>query len=231
MASERYNYQNNYKREHLFGGKSFIFFSFLIVLAIIFVTAFYKGDGITGNIIGSMDQNNSVEFKSSLSVPEVSLDDEYEEIVLLLDKGSFVNLDNKKIALDNLENRIVIKNFKGDIKINGASINEFKGKALEVTINGLPIRSQDEKKLKFSISSGTAHKLFEINKGVRLREVSFTTSGNVIFGKDSLILNNEKITLKNYFGSLVIENKKLIFVGFAESLKIEGDSRKLVLSK
>lgn len=233
MEYEKYNHNDNFyhrKERSFFGRKSFIFFSFLFVLGIIFITAFYGGGGITGNVVNSLNQNNSIDLKASLSVPEVKLNGEYKEIILSIKKGSFVNLDNKKISLDEVENKLIIKNFDGNIEINENKIKRLEGKVSEIKINNLPINLQKGGRLKFSISPDANYNSFEINEDVHLKDVSFITSGRIDFVGDSLNLNSEKIRFTNYLGSLKIWNKKLILQGVVEDLKIEGESRKIILS-
>ena len=233
MDFDKYNkkhyYGDGYKKKR-FGKKTFIFLVFSFVLVTILFSAFYGNGGITGNVIGSINQNNSIEIKTSFSVPEVSLDDEYKEIVLTLNKGGVINLDDKKITLEENENQVILKNFKGEIKIDENNIKYFKGKISEIKINNLPV-IKESGKLKISLSQNSKYSFFQIEEGVYLKNVFFITSGNINVGEDSLNLNSEKVEIKNYFGSLTLENKKLIFNGLVESINIEGGSRKVTLSK
>jgi len=226
MEYEKYNPQGYRKHRH---GKLFIFLSFLFVLGIIFFTSFYKG-GIAGNIIGPLNQSNLMEIKAFLSVPEVVLEGEYGEIVLSLKKDSFIYLDDKKIDLDQFENKIIIRDFKGNIEVNEINISRLEGKISEIKINNFPIYSQEDKKLKFSLSPGAIHNSFEIKNDALLRDISFVTTGRVSFGGDSLNLNSEKIRFINYLGDLKIEDKKLILQGNIETLKIDSESRKITFS-
>jgi hypothetical protein len=227
--NKKHYYGDGYKKKR-FGKKTFIFLVFSFVLVTILFSAFYGNGGITGNVIGSINQNNSIEIKTSFSVPEVSLDDEYKEIVLTLNKGGVINLDDKKITLEENENQVILKNFKGEIKIDENNIKYFKGKISEIKINNLPV-IKESGKLKISLSQNSKYSFFQIEEGVYLKNVFFITSGNINVGEDSLNLNSEKVEIKNYFGSLTLENKKLIFNGLVESINIEGGSRKVTLSK
>lgn len=232
MDSEKYNWSNrnySYKRKRS-TAKTFLFLFFILVVAVILLSAFYDGFSITGKSIDSPNQNNSISIKTSLSIPDIVLKDEYSEIAFNLPKGSFVNLDNKKISLEQIENRIVILNFKGIMEINENTITKLEGKISEIKINGIPINMEDGKKIKFSIDPEIRYNFFEIKEGVYLRDVSFLTSGDVFIGRDSITLNSEKINFKNYLGSLKIINRKLVLDGFSESVKIEGESRKIILT-
>lgn len=234
MDFDKYNkkhyYGNEYKKKR-FGKKTFIFLAFSFVLVTILFSAFYGNGGITGNVIGSVNHNNSIEIETSFSVPEVSLNDEYDEIILTLNKGGIINLDNKKITLEENENQVILKNFKGEIKLDETNIKELRGKISEIKINNLPINLKESGKLKISLSQNSKYSFFQIEEGVYLKNVFFITSGNINVGEDSLNLNSEKVEIKNYFGSLTLENKKLIFNGLVESINIEGGSRKVTLSK
>jgi hypothetical protein len=230
MKKEYSEYHKEYYGNKKFKRKFLI--GFLGVFIIFFITfLFYNNGGITGNVIGSLNHNNSIEIKTSFSIPEVSLDDEYEEIVLTLNKGGVINLDNKKITLEENENQVILKNFKGEIKIDENNIKELKGKIFEIRINNLPINLKESGKLKISLSQNSKYSFFQIEEGVYLKNVFFITSGNINVGGDSLNLNSEKIEIKNYFGSLTIKDKKIILEGLVENLNIESNSRKISLSK
>jgi hypothetical protein len=233
MEFDKYNqkyYQSSHKKKR-FGKKTLIFFAFSFVLVIVMFSAFYRGGGITGNVIGNINHNNSVEIKTSFSIPEVSLNDEYEEVILHLNKGVIIKIDNKKINLEDNENKIVLKDFKGELQINENNLKKLTGKVSEIKINNLPLTLQQKGKMKVSLLDNSKYSFFEINEGVYIKSVFFVTSGSLSFGEDSLILNSEKIELKNYLGKLTIKDKKLILEGIVENLKIEGSSRKLGLSK
>jgi hypothetical protein len=231
MEYEKYNPQSNYQKGKIFFNRNFfIFLSFLVVIGIIFLTTYYNGFAITGDFIKSTNQNNSIKIKTSIYVSELNLDGEYEEIAFIVKKGSFIYLDNKKISPDGLENKIVIKDFKGDILINKSMISNFEGKVSQININNVPINLQSGGRLKFSLSSDAIYNLFEIKENIKLKDISFVTSGSVDFGGDFLNLNSEKIKFINYLGSLKIENEKLILNGYVESLKIDSESRKIILS-
>lgn len=229
-SNKNYHYGNDYKKRR-FGKKTFIFLAFSFVIVAVLFSAFYGNRGITGNVIGSINHNNSIEIKTSFSVPEVSLKDEYEEVIIYLSKGNVIKADNKKITLEEMENKIILNDLNGEIKINENNIKELTGKVSKITINNLPINLQGSGKIKISLSENSKYSFFQIDEGVYLKNVFFTTSGTVDIGGDLINLNSEKIEIKNYFGSLTIKDKKLILEGLVENLNIEGNSRKLSLSK
>lgn len=197
---------------------------------------FYNSLGITGKIISSVNpynnnDNNSISIKTSITIPELSLDDSYKEVILNLNKGGIINLDNKKITLEEIENKVILKDFNGEIVLDENSIKQLKGKISEIRINNLPINLKDVGKLKISLSQDSKYSSFKIEENVQLRNLLFTSSGNILVRGDSLNLNSEDVKIKNYFGSLTIENKTLILEGLVESLNLEGDFRKISLSR
>jgi hypothetical protein len=233
MGFGKYNkeYYSEERNKRKFGKKTFIFLVFLFVLVIILFSAFYSMGGITGNTIDSINNNNSVQIKTSFSVPEINLNGDYTEVTLFLNRGTIIKMDNKKINLEEDENKIILKNFKGEININEDYLTKINGKVDEIKINNLPLTLQERGKIKVSISENSRYSFFEIEKGVYLKNIFFTTSGTLNFEEDILNLNSEKVEIKNYLGKLTIKDKKLILEGFVESLNLESSSRKLSLSK
>jgi hypothetical protein len=233
MDLERYNRDHlNYRHRKRTHRRVFFFLFFLSVLGAILFSAFSEGGWIVGNVVSSSQNiEDSMNIRTSLSVPHVVLKGIYEEVVLSLDGGQFVYMDNKRIPLEGSENKIILKNFKGDINLDENQINSFSGKVSELRINGVSINLEGDGSLKFSIPSNSSYTFFEIKEGVSLKEVFFVASGEVFFEDDSLNLNSEMIKFENYFGGLKIEDKRLVFDGIASRINIEGNSRKIILSK
>jgi hypothetical protein len=233
VASDKYEImnRNSFHHKKRFGGNFIIFLFFLIVIGIILFSTVYESGKFTGKAINPLNQNNSVNIETSLSVPEIVLRGEYKEIFVSLNKGSFIYLDNKKISLNEIENNIIISDFIGDIKISENSITQLEGKISELQINKIPINLQDGGKLKFSLSSDAQFKSFEIREEVSLNDVSFIASGNIYFEGDSLVLNSEKIQFINYFGNLKVQDKKLILEGIVENVNVYGKFKKVSLLK
>lgn len=233
MGLERYHRENlNYRHKRRVHRRFFFFFLFLIVLGVIFFTTFSDGGSIVGNVIGTNVQSaeNLMKISSSLSIPDVSLKGNYEEISISLPEGQFAYMDNKRIPLEEPENKIILKDFKGNIDLSEDLIRAFSGKVSELRINGVPIHLEGEGTLKFSISSNSSYNSFILSEGINLKEVFFISSGEVYLEEDTLKLNSEKITLENYLGGLKIENKKINFDGFVGRVIVEGSSRKIILS-
>lgn len=201
------------------------------LLLISFLFIFLKGGIITGNTINAMNQSNAIEIKTSFYIPELTLEDEYKKIELSLDRGTIIKLDNKKITLEDIKNKIILKDFEGKIKINEDKIKELNGEVSEIRINNLPINLEENGKLKVSLYKGSGYSFLKIKEDVNLKELFFKTSGTIKVGGDSLNLNSEEIQIKNYIGELKIENRKLILEGLVEEINIDSSSRSLSLSK
>jgi len=232
MEFEKYKGEalDKHNRKKRLNRKIFAFFLFSLVIAIIFFSTFNGGIDLTGKVIGNISSNNSMEIKTSLNIPEVELDNSYEKIAFSLNGNSFIYLDNKKISLDEAENKIILSGFRGKIELNENVIKSLEGKISEIKLNNLPINLQEGGKIKFSLSPASGYTSFEIDEGVYLKNLVFITSGNISLNEDFLKLNSEKINLENYFGGIKIIEKQLVFEGFVEKLTIEGNSRKIILS-
>ena len=232
MGQEKFNYKKKYpKKEKSFRIKLFAFICFLIILGLIFMNPFYNSKGITGNVINSLNENKSIDFRTSFLISELELSGRYEEIIISIKRDSLINLKDQEIELNKFENEIILKDFEGIIEIKEDTIKKLDGKASEIKINNIPLISKKIKKLEFSIIENSTYNFLEIKEKIFLKDFSFNASGRIDFKEDSLNLNSEKITFANYFGNLKIENKKLILHGLTENIKIQGKSRKIIFSK
>jgi hypothetical protein len=231
MEYNKYNFdKNNYYKKHRFGKKTFFFLSFLLVVGIVLFSTFYSGS-ITGKTISSLNQTNLLNIQTSFSFPEINLKGEYTEVIFSVDKNTIISLDNKQVSLTEPNNQIILKNFKGNVDLNENYIEKLDGRASEIIINNVPINLKSGKKIYFVLSPNSNYDSLEIKEEVYLKDFSFETTGSINFGSDYLNLNSENVQFKNYIGSFKIQDKKLILQGFVESLKIEGDLRKISLSR
>jgi hypothetical protein len=233
MGLEKYNHEiveKNYKRKKR-NKALFVFLLFSVVVGIIFFSSFYNGGIITGNSVKKILTNDSMQISTSLSVPEVFLKDSFEEVFISAGQEGLVYIDDKKISLKEIQNNLSLKDFSGSIKLNGEHINLLEGKISEIKINNVSINLQGEGRIKLVFNENTPYEIFEIKEGVFLEKVFFVSSGEINFEEDSINLKSEKVSFENYFGGLKVKDKKLILNGFAEKITIDGDSRKIVLSK
>jgi hypothetical protein len=231
MKKEHSDYHNEYYgTKKKFKKKFFVGFLGIFLVAASLLM-FYGSGGITGNVIGNIDYNNSVEIRATLSVPEFSLNDKYKEVTLDLNKGAVIKIDDKEIKLKEDDNKIVLADFDGSIGINENYLSELSGKVSEIKINNVPLTSQKGGKIKVILSDNSGYSFFEISEGVYFRNLFFESSGSLFFGEDSLVLNSEDIGLRKYFGKLTIQDKELILEGIVEGISIEGSSRKMSLSR
>ena len=225
MTLKKSHMNHSYGKKR-FGKKKLIFLSFLLVLGIILCSTFYLEGGITGRVVSNLNKSDLINIQSSLSIPEVSLNGEYEEVIIFLEKDNAVILDKKEISLNEIENKIILKNFSGKIEFNEDYINKLEGKVSEIRINNLPIYLQTRGKIKFSLPQSTQYSSFEISEGIHLGDVSFISSGSLAYENDVLNLNSEKIRFENYFGNLRVHDKKLILEGNDRKINIDGELRK-----
>lgn len=231
MAYEKYNggdfYHHGRKSSKV---KWFIFLCFLGILTVILLPLFYEDLKLTGNSIDKLDKEKTIKISSSLTFPEIILDGSYEEIILSIKQGSFVNFDGKKILLDETNNIIILEGFEGFIELNENEIKRLDGRVSDVKINNMFIDSEDKSRSKFSISKDSEYNLFKIDKDVYLKDIHFLSSGSVSFNGDSLKINSEKIRFLNYLGSLRAEKGRLYLEGITEEISIEGDLRKIKIN-
>lgn len=233
MVSENYkhNQQFHYNpKKRIFGVKTLIVLTFLVVLGVIIFTSLYGGINLTGHFTKAIDEESLIGIKASLSDPSINLKGEYEEIIFLIEKDSYLELDNQKIYFEESESKLVLRNFNGEIKIENERIMKLEGRTSEIVINNVPISSQGRKS-KVNLLSESKFKLFEIKENVYFRSHSFETSGSVSFNEDLINLKSEKLYLENYLGGIKISEGNLVLEGGAQLIRIEGENRKLVLSK
>ncbi len=232
MELGRYNnehlhfaHRRKVKREIFF----FVFFTF--VIGIILLSSFYGESFLTGKVIGKISQEELIDFQALLSVPDLSLEGNYDEVMVTLGMGQDIYIDNKRISLTEFENKIIFFNFNGKINLNKSGVLNLEGKSSEIKINNIPINSRKNRSLKVSIPQNPPYKSFEIKEEVYIKEIDFESSGKLNLDKDTLNLNSERIKIKNYQGSLKLENSRMNLNGKVEMVEIHGNFSKISLSK
>ena len=230
MKKEQSQYQKEYYGREKGRKKYLIFLAILFVLGLAGVIIYFGNFNFTGNIVDSLGVNNTLEIKASLLVPEVKLNGDYGEITFSFGQSSLY-LDNKRVPLDGLDNKIVLREFKGYFDFDGGDILRLDGKASEVIINSVPISSDDGVKIKVLINPGTNYKSIEIKEGAYIKNLDYLSSGQIFLGENLLKINYERVILKNYLGSLKVFDGNFILDGIVESVRIEGDSRKVFFER
>ena len=242
MNSDKNNFEyygHSYKKKKTFNKKTIVFFGFLIVISIIIFTTLYSnnsliGNVILGNAISSTNQNNSIIISSELTIPNLSFKGEYSEIKILSDSETTIYLGEKSFILDELkENKIILKEFSGTIKIEKDGIL-LDGKASEVNLNNLPIKERNNKKIKINGDSKIPYNLIEFKESLFLKEIDYVSSGILFIGEknpDKIILDEDSLIISNYFGKLKIYDDTLFLKGSAKDIKIMGDMKTISISK
>ncbi len=213
--------------------KILIFLGFLFVMGIIIFTILYSNGSITGKVVSSINANNSIEFSSSLTIPDLTFKGEYPEIKILSKAKTTIYIGRKSFLLDELkENRIILKDFSGKIELDEDGIL-FDGKVSDVNLNNLPIQEKNGRRIKIYVDSKIPYNLIEFKEDLFLKEIDYVSSGVLFIGdenKDKITLDEDSLFISNYLGELRINEDTLFLEGFAEDIKISGDMRKISIS-
>ena len=222
-------YGKSTNEKHL---KIFIFLAFLLILLFIIFTSFpgsfpVSGSIITGGAIGNSFNNentNNIKFESELTIPELSIDGKFDKVEIEGSSNSFLQVGNQKFDLGNVNNNfLVFKNFDGVISFDEKEITELKGKVSEVTINGvLVIPTKETTKVNFIESFN--YEFLDISNGVSIKEIVYVTSGLIKLNNEKEIfnINDEEVIIKNFYGSIMIDNGKFNAMGSINELSIIG---------
>ncbi len=226
-------YEHAYKKKKKLDKKILIFLGFLFVMGIIIFTTLYSNGSITGNVISSINSNNSIGFSSMSTIPDLDLDGEYSEIKILSKAKTTVYIGKKSFLLDELkENRIILKEFSGKIELDEGGVL-FDGKVSDINLNNLPIQETKNRKIKIYIDSKIPYNLIEFKEDLFLKEIDYVSSGILFIGDDNpdkITLNDDSLFISNYFGKLRINEDTLFLDGYAENVKISGETKNIVVS-
>ena len=210
--------------------KILIFAGFLLVIGMIVLVTLYSNGSITGNVISSINSNNSIEFSSVLTVPDLDLKGEYSEIKILSRAKTTIYIGKKSFLLDeSKENRIILKGFSGKIELDEEGIL-FDGKVSGVNLNNLPIEETNDRMIKIYIDSKIPYNSIEFKEDLFLKEIDYVSSGVLFMGEDKITLNEDSLFISNYFGELDINDGTLFLRGFAEDIRVSGNMKKISIS-
>jgi len=225
MSLEKINLNHNLKRGWTFGIKSFVFLMFVLVIGAILFTTFY-GDfsfkGITGGAIFNLgDASKYFDVSMELSIPELTLKDDYEKITLvgtsqspLLIGGNYFSIQESNLV------EIVFENFSGKIILDEESISYLEGKASRIVVNGIPTSDKNEKKIKVSIESPISYNSIEFPGEVSLKNLDYISSGKISWGEGNVVrLNDERVEISDFIGEMILKNKKMILDGVVENVR------------
>jgi hypothetical protein len=221
---------DSYQKKKHFGKKTLIFLGFTFVMLVIIFSVFTPKLSLTGNTVKTLDANNSFFIEFEVDAPELSFNGDYSLIEILDVKGSFINLDGKKISKEDINNNLEIYDFVGKIILNEEEIKIFNGKTSKLYLNGIPLVDNTNKKQKISFSS-VSYSSFSFNEEVYLDKLDFITSGEFSFDENHFKVEEERVVIENLFGKIRIEKGKLFFSGRITDFNVFGNERLISVSK
>jgi hypothetical protein len=208
--------------------KMIIIVIFLLLVFLVVYTSVFGGFSFIGKTIlrESDSLNNTIEISASLDKTSLSLSGEFSKIDIRGSSASFLSIGEGKFPLEASENFIIIENFEGDIFFNQEEISKLKGKASQISINGVPVLPDSKETIKINLDETIFYNFLKINDGIFIKELDYKTSGEIeLIEKGSFFhLDEDNILIKNFQGSLTVENQ-LNFKGNIESLDIKGKQR------
>ncbi len=215
--------------------KIIIFLIFLGILFFLVYTSFsdslpFVKKIMTGEFIKDFNKKNisdeNIRFESELTIPELSFSGKFSKIEMSGSSNSFLYVGGQKFELGKIRNNFfVFKNFDGKISFDEKKITEFKGKVSEVTINGVlvtPVKNTT----KISFEEDFNYKFLEITNEVSINEITYITSGLIKLnnGEQVFNINNNEITIKDFYGNIIIDKEKFNADGYISELSIVGES-------
>ena len=216
--------------------KMIIFLIFLGILFFLVYTSFsdslpFVKKIMTGEFIReSFNKKNisdkNIRFESELTIPELSLDGKFNKVEMSGSSNSFLYVGDQKFELGKIRNNFfVFKNFEGVISFDRKKITEFKGKVSDVTINGVLVTPvKNTAKIRFEKNFN--YQFLEITNSVSIDEITYVTSGLIKLnnGEHVFNINNDEITIKDFYGNIIIDKEKFNADGHIGELNIVGES-------
>ncbi|MBS3070994.1 hypothetical protein J4407_01690 [Candidatus Pacearchaeota archaeon] len=209
--------------------KFLVFVIFLGVFSFVIYTSFYGDFDFTGNIIQGSDssqEEKSIQFQADLTIPQLSIEGNFDRIELRGNSGSFLQVGDQRFYLGNVTNNyITLNEYDGEIAFNEEKISVIEGKATGVIINGILVTSQTKETTKITFENSLSYDLLEMGNEVSIKKISYVTSGliNVEDGKNAFVVNEEQVTINDFKGSIQISNKKFRLDGQISDLEILGN--------
>ena len=197
------------RNKRRFYTKVFVVSAFLIVLSSLILTSFYDVFSLTGSIINEIDLNNTageIKIDAVLTIPDAEVKGKFEKVDVKGGSDSNFYVENEKFYLGiSQSNYITLKNYDGTIFFDSSKISELKGKASNVSMNGVSVSPESKSTLKIRLDEDFIYSSLAINNGVYLEELNYNATGTVKIndGKNVFNLNNDGITIKNFQGILV----------------------------
>jgi len=208
----------------------FAIVTFSLILFLLIYTSFYGEISLTGGIIGkdvNLNDGSNIKLDTKLTIPSLSLDGKFKRIGISGSSDSYLNVGDQRFYLGNIkENFLIFDNYDGKISFNSENILKLQGKVSGVTVNGVFITPESKNTFKINLNQSFDYESLEIDNGVLISELSYRTLGTIKLnnGNEIFNVNGEEVTVKNFYGGLLIENKELSLDGYISSLNILGDS-------
>jgi hypothetical protein len=232
MELERYNTGNTTpkKRKRRVSRKFLLIVVFFLALAIIFLSTF-SFDFLKTIPKNNLNSNNSFYFSSQTGIPEINLKGDYSRIVIGEIINSELALDGKTFSLESSKNNLEIYDFSGKIFVDENFVRVLEGKSSRVILNGIPVTSEGNKRMKLFLNSPAEYTSLEIQEEIALSGLNFQTSGKINLEKDVLFLDYDFLTLEGFFGKLSLRNSEMFLEGLTKKLEIRGQEKFLSISK
>lgn len=215
------------KKKHLI---IFAVVTFSLILFWLIYSSIYGEISLTGGIIGkavNLNDDSNIKLDAKLTIPSLSLDGKFKRIEISGRSDSYINVGDQRFYLGNIkENYLIFDNYDGKISFNSKNILEFQGKVSGVTVNGVFITPESKNTFKINLNKSFDYESLEISDGVLINKLSYRTLGTIKLnnGNEIFNVNGEEVTINNFYGGLLIENKELYLNGYISSLNILGDS-------
>lgn len=215
----------NYNKMFGIRMKVILFILFLLIIGLLFYTAFYNNDISTGDIIG-INKESNILIESDLNIPDLNLKKEIKKIEInSVNSKGYIVIGDEKFSLNKMnQNYILLEDFEGNLFLNNNKINLLDGKARGVIINGVNISTDSGRRREVRLTENLDYLSLDF-EGIYLNKLKDTFSGEITFGNEKSILNvnNQEVLFSNFNGDINIHNNKMKLKGFVNSLETKGD--------
>lgn len=233
MAYDNVHYKGGYYQapKKMSFKKLAIVLLFLGVLAVIFLTTFYDGGfSLIGKSIANLDPESSMYFSADLGVPEFTLNDNFPKIKIVSSSESTLFAGDQQYTLSE-GTEIVFEDFSGKLYFNEHVISVISGSVSRMVVNGLPVSSKNNRKIKVGLNSEVSYNSIEFGEGTALTKINFITSGKIDFDEaNSITLKDETFSMNNFLGEVSIFEKRMNLKGYTDGIDLIGEKRRISLS-
>ena len=133
MELETYNRKGvHLTHKHNWTKNFLMFLAFIIVVLAILIGTTPLGQNFTGfSVSKNTTSMNYTQISATLSIPKLTLKNEFEEIKIILEKNSTLMIGGQKFHFSDPEKEIILKKFQGTITFDENQIYLLKGKVSE----------------------------------------------------------------------------------------------------